>query len=167
MENIEDQKTQLQETIKKIASFMNLDCQIELREQKDVALTASLANGRERHTLFVSVYASEDANLLIGRNGQNITALEHVLRLMFVKNTDDLSLILDVNDYRKSRASYLIDIAKQAIGRVRNTQKAEALVPMTPYERRVVHMELAACPDVATESIGEEPYRRVVIKPYP
>ena len=86
---------------------------------------------------------------------------------MFIKNTEELNLILDVNDYRKSRAIYLIDLAKQAVNRVRNTQKAEALLPMTSYERRVVHMELASCPDIATESIGEEPYRRVVIKLYP
>jgi len=75
-------------------------------------------------------------------------------------------VLIDINDYRKSRTNYLMDLARQAVGRVRNTQKAEALVPMTPYERRVVHMELASCPDITTESIGEEPHRRVVIKPF-
>ena len=135
---------------------MNLDCKVELREQKD-----------ERNALFVSIYTPEDAKFLIGRNGQTLKALEHIVRLMFVKEAENLSFVLDVNDYRKSRSIYLIELAKQAVGRVRNTQKAEALLPMTPYERRVVHMELAAHPDIATESIGEEPYRRVVIKPYP
>ncbi|OGZ75979.1 MAG: hypothetical protein A3G45_02255 [Candidatus Staskawiczbacteria bacterium RIFCSPLOWO2_12_FULL_37_15] len=72
-----------------------------------------------------------------------------------------------MNDYKKSRATYLIDVAKQTVTRVRNTQKAEALFPMSAYERRIVHMELAAYPDIATESVGAEPQRRVVIKPYP
>lgn len=164
---MEDKQTQLKETIGKVAGFMNLDCQVEFREQKETVLTASITNGQEKNVLFVSIYTPEDAKFLIGRDGQNITALEHILRLMFIKSTDNFNLILDVNDYRKSKTTYLIDVAKQAVTRVRNTQKAEALVPMTPYERRVVHMELATCPDLVTESIGEEPYRRVVIKPYP
>ena len=156
MSDADTKKTQIEEAIKKLVGFMNLECQVELREQKD-----------ERKALVVSIFTPEDAKFLIGRNGQNLKAMEHIVRMMFVKNTEDLSLVLDVNDYRKSRSMYLIDLAKQAVTRVRNTQKAEALVPMTAYERRVVHMELAACPDVATESIGEEPYRRIVIKPYP
>ena len=156
MIELEQKKSQIEETIKKLASFMNLDCQVELREQKD-----------DKNALLISIYTPEDAKFLIGRNGQTLQALEHLIRLMFVKETETPSLILDVNDYRKSRVTYLVDLAKEAVTRVRNTQKAEALLPMTAYERRVVHMELAAAPDVATESIGEEPYRRVVIKPYP
>ena len=156
MDNLDQKKPQIQEVIKKITGFMNLDCQVELREQKD-----------EKNALFISIYTPEDAKFLIGRNGQTLQALEHLVRLMFIKDIEALNLILDVNDYRKSRVTYLVDLAKEAVTRVRNTQKAEALLPMTPYERRVVHMELAAAPDVATESIGEEPYRRVVIKPYP
>lgn len=156
MDILEDTKIKIREAIKKLTGYMNLDCQIELTEQQD-----------DKNALFISVYTPEDAKFLIGRNGQNLKALEQVLKLMFIKDMEELNFILDVNDYRKSRATYLIDLAKQALGRVRNTQKAEALLPMTSYERRVVHMELASCPDVATESIGEEPYRRVVIKPYP
>ncbi len=156
MNILDDTKIKIQEVIKKLTGYMNLDCRVELAEQTD-----------DKNALFVSIYAFEDAKFLIGRNGQNLKALEQVLKLMFIKNTEELNLILDVNDYRKSRAIYLIDLAKQAVNRVRNTQKAEALLPMTSYERRVVHMELASCPDIATESIGEEPYRRVVIKLYP
>ena len=71
-----------------------------------------------------------------------------------------------LNDYKKSKAQYAIELARAALARVRNSQKAEALIPMSAYERRVVHMELASCPDIITESIGEEPQRRIVIKPF-
>ena len=152
MSNIETHKIKLEETIKKIADFLDLECNIEFRTGED-------------NTLFVSVYTPEDAKLLIGKNGQTLKALEHVVRAILSKNNEPVSLLLDVNDYRKSRASYLIDLAKQAVNRVRSTQKAEALMPMTAYERRVVHMELAAHLDIATESICEEPHRRVVVKP--
>ena len=55
--------------------------------------------------------------------------------------------------------------ARAAVAKVRNTRRAEALAPMSPYERRVVHMELASYSDVITESIGQEPQRRIVVKP--
>ena len=153
--NPEQIKRKIEETIKNLVGFMNLECNIEFREE-----------GSDGKVMFASIYTPEDAKLLIGKNGQTLKALEHVIRLMLPVECEPTSVLLDVNDYRKSRAAYLIDLAKQAVGRVRNTQKAEALVPMTPYERRVVHMELAASPDITTESIGEEPYRRVVIKPF-
>ena len=152
-------KDEVVETIKKVVSFMNVDCQIELKEEP--------ADVRKENAAVISIQTPANASFLIGKNGQNLKALEHVLRAMLVKEGVDGTIVLDINDYRKSRADYLIDVAKQAVMRVRNTQKAEALFPMSAYERRIVHMELAAHPDISTESIGSEPQRRVIIKPYP
>ena len=143
--------------VKKMAGFMNIECQIEAREEP--------ADSHGEGAVVVSVQTLDNARFLIGKNGQNLKALEHVLRAMLVKDGKEGTIILDVNDYKKSRATYLIDVAKQTVTRVRNTQKAEALFPMSAYERRIVHMELAAYPDIATESIGTEPQRRVIIKP--
>lgn len=147
------------DTIKKMVDFINSDCLVEVREEE----TDKQGVG----AMVVSIQTPANAKFLIGRNGQNLKALEHVLRAMLTKDDRERTIILDVNDYRKSRAVYLTDVAKQAVARVRNTKKAEALFPMSAYERRIVHMELAACPDVATESIGTEPQRRIVIKPFP
>lgn len=143
--------------VKKIISFMNLDCQVEIREENSSELKATI----------ISVYTPDNVRFIIGKNGQNLKAFEHLLRAMLMKNQDFQNITIDVNDYKKSRASFIADVAKQAVSRVRNTQKAEVLSPMSAYERRIVHMELAAYPDVATESIGDEPQRRIVIKPYP
>lgn len=152
----EKNKDKIAESIKTLGSFMNLDCQVEIKEESD----------SEKNILAIAVYTPENARFLIGRNGENLKALEHIMRAMLLKNNKEISGIsVDVNDYKKSRASYVIDLAKETATRVRNTQKAEALCPMTAYERRVVHTELASCPDLSTESIGEEPQRRVVIKP--
>lgn len=146
-------------TVKKMVGFMNIECQIEAREEP--------ADSHGEGAVVVSVQTLDDSRFLIGKNGQNLQALEHVLRAMLVKDSKEGTIILDVNDYKKSRATYLIDVAKQTVARVRSTQKAEALFPMSAYERRIVHMELAACPDIATESVGSDPQRRVIIKPYP
>lgn len=152
-------KSQLAEAIKKIAGFMDLECDVEVKEELDEKNTK---------TIVLAVYTPENAKFLIGKNGQNLKSLEQVLRAMFLKKmTDTANIAVDVNDYRRSRTMYVVDTARQAVTRVRSTQKAEALLPMSAYERRVVHMELASCPDIATESIGNEPNRRIVIKPYP
>ena len=174
MDNIiEQNKEKIVATIKKIVGFMNLDCQVEIREE----------SGSESKAMIVSVYTPDNVRFIIGKNGQNLKAFEHLIRAVFLKNNDDQNIeeqgqrnteasrperiVVDINDYKKSRASFVVDAAKQAVSRVRNTQKAEVLTPMSAYERRIVHMELASYPDVATESIGDEPQRRIVIKPYP
>lgn len=146
------------ETIRHLTSYMKLECRIEVKEEAHDA-------GKG---LFVSIYAPEAARFLIGKNGQSLKALEHVIRILHAKQAQEpVAITVDVNDYKRSKAQYALEMARQALGRVRNNQKAEALAPMSAYERRIVHMELASCPDITTESIGEEPQRRIVIKPFP
>ncbi|OGM96367.1 MAG: hypothetical protein A3B86_04520 [Candidatus Yanofskybacteria bacterium RIFCSPHIGHO2_02_FULL_38_22b] len=156
-ENSNNIKERVMETVQGMAGFMNLECQVNLKEEID---------DRNNKSLLVSVYTPENASLLIGKNGQNLKALEQILRSIFLKKITDINnIVVDVNDYRKSQTNHLVDLAKQTVTRVRSTQKAEAMFPMSPYERRIVHMELASCPDITTESIGAEPNRRIVVKP--
>lgn len=116
----------------------------------------------------VCIESADDLSMLIGKNGQNLNALEHLLRVIaFRKNPEQpaASFILDINDYRRAKVSQLITLARAAAGRVISTQRAEALAPMSAYERRLVHTELAGYRELQTESIGAEPRRRIVIKP--
>ena len=109
--------------------------------------------------------------MLIGKNGQNLSAFDHLARLLVNRNLgtiadqQSINFIVDVNDYRKSRTNYLVDVARNVAKRVIQTQRAEALLPMNAYERRLVHTELALFKEVQTESIGQEPRRRIVVKP--
>jgi len=170
---VEQNKERMIETIKKMVGFMSLECQIELQEK---------LNSDNKVDLIISLYTPDNARFLIGKNGQNLKAFEHLIRSIFLKsarpadntqaqiggeNKEIFGISVDINDYRRSRASFVIDVAKQAVQRVRNTQKAETLLPMSANERRIIHMELASCPDIATESIGHEPNRKIIIKPYP
>ena len=152
----QEQKNNLTETIKRIVSPMNVPCEVLVREE--------MADNKE--VVVASISAPEDAKFLIGKNGQNLQALEHVARGLFLKKNEGITLFVDVNDYKKSRATQVATLAKEAVMRVRNTQRPEALSPMSPYERRIVHMELASVSDITTESIGQEPQRRIVVKPY-
>lgn len=153
-------KSQLIEAVHRMVALMDLECQVEVKEEVD---------DRNNKAMLISIYTPENAKFLIGKDGQNLKSLEHTLRAMFLRKIGDAgsNIVVDVNDYKKSRAFYVVNLAREAVTRVRSTQKAEALLPMSAYERRIVHMELASCPDIATESIGAEPQRRIVIKPYP
>ena len=115
----------------------------------------------------VAVSSEEDLSMLIGKNGQNLRAIEHIAKILtFKKKPGEANFVMDINDYRKSRARFVVQNAVEVAHRVKENKKAEALEPMSSYERRLVHIELASYPDVETESIGEEPKRRVVIRPF-
>ena len=69
--------------------------------------------------------------------------------------------------FRKEREKFLTELAQKAAQRVRRTKNPIFLEPMSAYERRFIHLELAEYPDIATESIGEEPERKIVVRLYP
>ncbi|MBI2609778.1 hypothetical protein HYW53_01205 [Candidatus Giovannonibacteria bacterium] len=111
---------------------------------------------------------SPEAGLLIGDNGQNLIALNHVIKRIVEKNLGktEIAFSLDVNDYQKQKAEEIKDLARMSAQRVRFFKKEVTLRPMTSYERRIVHAVLTEYPDIVTESVGEEPQRKVIIKPF-
>lgn len=74
---------------------------------------------------------------------------------------------IDINDYRMKRLEDLKQDVKAAAKEVRLYRKDVPMRFMSSFERRIVHLLLEEYPDITTESIGQEPGRRVVIKPYP
>lgn len=113
---------------------------------------------------------SQDAvsSMLIGERGANLAALEYVLKKIIQKKYPEAyKFTLDINDYRIRRLEDLKQDVKAAAKEVRLYKKEVPLRPMSSFERRIVHLLLAEYPDITTESVGEEPDRRVIIKPYP
>jgi spoIIIJ-associated protein len=107
-----------------------------------------------------------DAGLIIGEDGAHLSAWERVLGAAaqkFLPGTFRVSL--DVNQYRAMKNEGLRELARKAAREAVLKKKPVELPAMNAYERRVVHSELALRPDVMTESSGEEPNRRVVVKP--
>jgi spoIIIJ-associated protein len=108
----------------------------------------------------------EDAGLLIGRRGETLQALQFLVRMVVNRQLGRKAYILiDVEDYRKRRADMLQRLARRTAGRVATSGRSVALDPMSPGERRIVHMSLANHPRVRTESEGEGNQRRVVLMP--
>lgn len=109
-----------------------------------------------------------EARMLIGERGNNLAALEYVIKRIIRKQTgSDVKFTLDVNDYRLKRLEYLKHDVKNASRHVRVYHREMPLRPMSAFERRIVHLLLAEYPDITTESVGQGEERRVVIKPYP
>lgn len=111
---------------------------------------------------------SEEPSLLIGHHGENIHALQNILRIILWKKKPEekFSVLVDVDDYRKRQEENVIDLAERKAEVVRQNQETQSLPPMSPYFRRVVHLHLAEnYEDVTTESVGEGDFRYLTIKP--
>ncbi len=108
----------------------------------------------------------EELGALIGRKGERLSALQHLVNLMLSRQMGAWTRVLvDVEDYRGRRERQLREIAERAAAKVVETGKMLQLEPMPALERRWIHLALKGNPDVATQSIGEEPNRRIVVLP--
>jgi spoIIIJ-associated protein len=107
-----------------------------------------------------------DLDVLVGSNGETLDALQELTRIAVLRQSKRrVRLLLDINGYRARQRVHLITVVKAAVERVIQTREDHEFEPMTPAERKVVHDAVAAMDGVQTESLGEEPYRRVVIRP--
>jgi spoIIIJ-associated protein len=108
----------------------------------------------------------EALGALIGRKGERLSALQHLVNLMLSRRMGEWTRVLvDVEDYRGRRERQLRELATRAAERVVETGRMLQLEPMPALDRRWVHLALREHPQVSTQSIGEEPQRRVVILP--
>jgi len=120
---------------------------------------------KEDETVKVNV-SSEDPGPLIGFHGKTLSSIQLILGLMvFQKVGRWQQVVVDVDEYRKEQSERLQRIALNSAKRAKFSGRPVALSPMTPFERRVIHMTLNDDPDVTTESEGESPHRYVVITP--
>jgi len=103
---------------------------------------------------------------MIGRRGETLDAFQYLLNLASARMPGSTQrVIFDADGYRERRRVTLEKLADRIAGRVRRTNREVVLEPMTPQERKVVHLAVAREDGVTSESIGEEPNRRVVVKP--
>lgn len=113
----------------------------------------------------ISVHG-DDLGIAIGRDGQNMAALEYLVNLISMrKHFLDRKITLDIKDYRKNKIEKIkrtaIKMAKKAIKEGRKI----TLQPMCAYERKVIHNALSKFKDIRTRSRDEEPNRRIIIYP--
>lgn len=114
----------------------------------------------------VSIDGGRDLSKLVGRRGEVLDALQELTRLAVQQATGVRSrLMLDVAGWRANRRSELSTLGTETARRVLESGQREALSPMTPFERKIVHDAVAAVEGVVSESEGVEPNRHVVVLP--
>jgi len=122
-------------------------------------------NTEDRRSIHVDV-RGEDLSALIGRHAETLNAFQYVASLMVGKEAQQwVQLIVDVEGYRGRREKQLRQLARRIAEQVVKTGRRAALEPMPSNERRIIHIELRGHPAVTTESVGDEPYRKVTIVP--
>ncbi|HCG76871.1 TPA: hypothetical protein DEW49_03075 [bacterium] len=147
-ENLETIKKTTKEFFKKTT----FEVEIEFSPQKDETLPINLK--------------TDDPQILIGEGGQTLGEIQHLLRAILKRKISEPFFIdLDIVGYKKKKIEYLKELARSMADEVALTKKEKQLAPLPAYARRIIHLELAGRQDVTTESIGQEPERRVVIKP--
>jgi spoIIIJ-associated protein len=108
----------------------------------------------------------QDLDVLVGPNGETLDALQELTRLGVLRQTRRrVRIFLDVNGYRAHRREQLATAARAAAEQVLQTREDHEFQPMTPAERKAIHDAVAAIEGARTESLGEEPNRRVIIRP--
>lgn len=109
---------------------------------------------------------SENSSILIGKGGRTLSSLQNLLRSSVQAKTGTyVNLILDVENYKVKQEHNIERLAKKLAKEVLRTKEPITMDSMNSYERRLVHNALANFKGISSDSEGEEPNRRIVIKP--
>ena len=148
--NINEIVSFIKDTISEITKRMNVEANLEVRKRdKSISIT-----------IF-----SDNNSILIGKQGKNVAALQLLIRQMVnSKLNEPISITLDVGNYKEKRIKSIETLAKRLAREVYKTKTEITMDSMNSYERRIVHSVLSDDKYVYTESTGEEPNRKVVIK---
>jgi len=145
----------IKETVQALMEKMGFPADIEMQKIEE--------DGKE---VVICNIKTQESNFLIGQYGVNLQSLQHIARLLVKKKSEDrIDFILDVNAYRQEKNNSIIKLAQEMAQQALSEGRAVVLRPMSPYERRLIHIELLKNSRVKTESIGDGEDRKVVIKP--
>ena len=137
--------------LSQILDKMKVKYEIEIREEPD--------------SIHLEI-KGKDVGAVIGRRGETLNAIQYLISLMINKKAKNYKRVLvDAGNYKQKRKETLITLAEKMADKVMKNKKGIVLEPMNPYERRIIHSYLQNDNSVETSSEGQEPYRKVVIKP--
>lgn len=140
-----------------LGDFLN----VFLKQISDEKLTYNIED--DKYYIYVNI-EGEKTNSLIGYRGENLNALQTLLGAISNKNIEEKTrVILDISGYRAKRKKVLEELAEKVSKTVIKTRKKVTLEPMSAYERKIIHSKLQNHPKVTTESVGEEPNRKIVV----
>lgn len=137
------------EYIKSILKNMDIDSEISVTENEDGAVIEILG---------------DTTGTVIGRRGETLDAIQYLASMTANRGDKDYYRItVDCCGYREKRKVILEELAEKIAKTVIRTGRTSTLEPMNPYERRIIHSAVANIEGVTSRSVGDEPYRKVVI----
>ncbi len=145
------------QTVAELLEKMHIEAslQVEWREASE--------NGEP--AIYVNIRGN-DLGILIGRRAEILNAFQYIVNLIVGRRTEHwVQVIVDVEGYRLRRERQLRQLARRMAEQAVKTGRRQVLEPMSAAERRLIHLELRDHPAVTTQSIGEEPNRKVTIIP--
>lgn len=145
--------------VEKIQTFLN-----EL--VKNMGVSCEILSKEDEESISFFIEKSDDFKMLIGKSGDTLDSIQYLLNIFAKRNCNlDKRIFLDINGYKLKKEENIRQMAMQFAKKAIKYKKVMRLKPMNAYERRIVHSTIHNMKGVFTVSEGEEPYRKVVIKP--
>jgi spoIIIJ-associated protein len=131
---------------------------------ENMGIEAKFETNVREEQINIKMYSDKN-NILIGRNGQTLMAMQTILRQMVYNEIGMYPyILLDVENYKEKKISGLERNAKRIAKEVQKTKIDVALDDMNAYERRIVHNAISNFKNISSASEGEEPHRHIVIR---
>jgi spoIIIJ-associated protein len=155
MAKANDEVGKAQDFLTSVLDLMKIPSQVKAAEQD------------ERLVLEIECDSTDDTQRIIGRRGQVVDALQHLVGKVLVKVRGDKGriVVVDAGGYRQKHIERLEELARQTAEKCKASGKSVDLSPMPAHDRRIVHMALAAIGGVTTQSEGEGDFRHIVVSP--
>ncbi|XOB42756.1 MAG: protein jag [Candidatus Nealsonbacteria bacterium] len=132
----------------------SFDVEIEFLSQQELIIPINLR--------------TDEPKILIGERGQTLGEIQRLLKAILRRRINqDFYIDLDINGYKKRKVEYLKELAKSIADEVSLMKEEKVLPSMPDYERRIIHLELSEREGIATDSVGRDPDRKVIIRPCP
>ena len=169
-EEVQEEK---KEIVKKELNIQDIDYEKVIANLQNV--TDNLLNNLPVKDIKAKIYKNdegyvavdvdgEDTGFLIGYRGEVLNAMQTLLNTIASRDLKTkVRVILDISNYREKRKKDLENLAQKIATTVERTKRSITLEPMSAYERKIIHTKLQENQRVKTHSVGEEPYRKIVV----
>ena len=132
----------------------------------NMGVNGEISYDEDEEAINLYINESDDFKVLIGKSGETLESIQYILSIFARRNTSlEKRIYLDINGYKKRKEEKIRETAMTFAKKAIRYKKVMRLRPMNAYERRIVHSTLHNMKGVFTVSEGEEPHRKVVIKP--
>lgn len=131
-----------------------------------LGVTVSIDVKPQENGVLLELQSANRSGTIIGRRGETLDSIQYLSSIIANKGEEEYCrVILDSNGYREKRRQTLEQLAERLAKNAIRTKRSTTLEPMNPYERRIIHAKVAEIEGVSSRSVGEDPYRKVVILP--